>query len=406
MYKLLLTEKEEKIISWLIDTKNDRTLEIHCDEDPDRDDSCSDDHRLRRGDILIAAVERIDPGLNCAFLRAGSGKLTRHLYLDLKNTGATVFTKKSKSSDLKAGDELVVCVLRESIKGKLPAVTCELSLTGRYVIVMHSGSQISVSRRVDGALRNDLSETGRIILQETETVLPGAGVLLRTAAASATREQCIAEAKALAQQLGSILKTAPFRPAGTVLHRADPSWLKRVLETDPEKTEEILTDSEYCFKKLSESLTDRIRFYDDRMISLKNLYSLDTRLANALSKTVYLKSGGTLIIEPTQAMTVIDVNSGKNRSAKRIAGHDTYFLKLNMEAACEAARQIRLRNISGIIIIDFINMHSQESRDALGEELRKQLLGDPVRCVFAGFTSLGLAQITREKREPPLREML
>ena len=142
----------------------------------------------------------------------------------------------------------------------------------------------------------------------------------------------------------------------------------------------------------------KLRFYDDASYSLSALYSLETELERALKKTVWLKSGGYLVIEPTEAMTVIDVNTGKN-TEKRTA-EETYF-KTNLEAAAEIAVQLRLRNLSGIIIVDFIDMASSDQKKTLLQTLRNYLQKDPVKTVVVDITALGLVELTRRKSAVP-----
>ena len=134
---------------------------------------------------------------------------------------------------------------------------------------------------------------------------------------------------------------------------------------------------------------------------MKKLYSLETQLSQALGERVWLKSGGYLVIQPTEALTVIDVNTGKFEGGKK---REAAFLKINREAAAEIARQLRLRNLSGIIIVDFINMEEEESKEILLSELDGRLRRDPVRTTLVDMTKLSLVEITRQKRERPLAE--
>ena len=145
-----------------------------------------------------------------------------------------------------------------------------------------------------------------------------------------------------------------------------------------------------------------MRLYDDKEISLLRAYSVETRIEKALAKNVWLKNGGYLVIEPTEALTVIDVNTGKFDGKEK--DREETFLKINLEAAKEIARQLRLRNISGIILVDFINMKSSDSRKVLISELERQLYKDRIQTRFVDFTGLGLAEITRQKKKKPIYE--
>ena len=165
---------------------------------------------------------------------------------------------------------------------------------------------------------------------------------------------------------------------------------------------EIITDDENVYENLKCSFSN-IRLYDDKSFTLDKLYSLNTAIEEALSKKAWLKCGGYLMIEHTEAMTVIDVNSGKFTPAKGTDKEKAY-LKVNEEAAVEIARQLRLKNISGIIIADFINLNDEEDRVTLLEILKNETAGDTETVCVVDITPLGLVEITRKKNLPPLYE--
>jgi ribonuclease G len=145
----------------------------------------------------------------------------------------------------------------------------------------------------------------------------------------------------------------------------------------------------------------KLRFYENDLLTMVKMYSLEHQLEQALSERIWLNSGGYLVIQPTEALTVIDVNTGKYEGGKK---KEAAFLKINLEAALEAARQIRLRNLSGIIIIDFINMESEESVDLLLSRLREALRTDPIQTTLVDMTRLSLVEITRKKVSKTLAE--
>ena len=204
-----------------------------------------------------------------------------------------------------------------------------------------------------------------------------------------------------------MLEKAKTRRAGTLLREAEPEYI-RLIRGNLRDTERIVTDRADCRENivrfLLEEAPDRkeiFSFYEDETLPLSSLYRLDTALRDALSPKVWLKSGGYLVIEPTEALTVIDVNTGKFSGRKAM---DEAILKVNMEAAEEAARQLTLRNLSGIILIDFINMRRPGDSERLMDHLRKELQKDPVKTVLVDITALGLVEITRMKVERPLAE--
>ena len=167
---------------------------------------------------------------------------------------------------------------------------------------------------------------------------------------------------------------------------------------------EIVTDEREIYDELTNvpPADIQVRFYEDSY-PLVSLYNLETSLERALGKTVWLKSGGYLVIEPTEAMTVIDVNTGKNIEKK--SPEETYF-KTNLEAATEIAFQLRLRNLSGIIIVDFIDMKEEEHNTELLNAFRQHLNQDPVKTTLVDMTALGLVEITRKKIRQPLHEQM
>ena len=173
----------------------------------------------------------------------------------------------------------------------------------------------------------------------------------------------------------------------------------------PEEYSEIVTDDPELYEEMvgSEAIPagHAVRLYEDASYPLEKLYSLATKIEGALSTRVWLKSGAYLIIEPTEALTVIDVNSGKYEAHK---GEQDYYKAINMEAAVEIAYQIRLRNLSGMILVDFINMTNPMDQEELIKEMQRLLLRDRVKTCVVDFTRLGLMEITRMKTVPPLLE--
>ena len=193
------------------------------------------------------------------------------------------------------------------------------------------------------------------------------------------------------------------------LHQSPPGYVSGVRDYLSMNPEKIVTDDPKiyetlcrAFEKEASITKEQIVFYEDPMLSLSALYGLKSKLEAALKERVNLKSGAYLVIQPTEALTVIDVNSGKCIKGKQ----KDFYLKINLEAAKEIARQLRLRNISGICVVDFINMDTPQAREELMETLKQYLAEDTVPAVFIDFTGLGLAEITRKKVRKPLWEQL
>ena len=272
-----------------------------------------------------------------------------------------------------------------------------------------SGTGLGISRKIPEERRRGLREHlfSEQALDEMRQQLGTCGVIVRTNAEHAPDEEIRKELQNLAGAMHQLLLTAPYRPAYTVLFRQPDRWLKRIESVQAEKLEEILTDDRHLYETLKDYLPpylkEKLRFYQDPMISMHNGFSLTRELSRALCRKVNMKSGANLVIEQTEALVSIDVNS-----AHSINGRDKEkaVLKVNMEAAEECARQIRLRNLSGMILVDFINMEEKESYDQLMRHLAQATAQDPMQVKVEDLTALGLVEMTRRKVEVPLFRQL
>lgn len=203
-------------------------------------------------------------------------------------------------------------------------------------------------------------------------------------------------------QLENIDLYGQSRTLYSILHKPDVFYAEMILSLDNRENIEVVTDCEDVFKYLTDSKIP-CRFYEDTQISLSKIYSFDTKIKELLAKKVYMKSGAYLIIEPTEALISIDVNSGK---AQKNVDHETYSLQVNIEAAKEVAYQLKARNLSGMVLVDFINLSRPESKKALIDVLCNEISKDKITTRFIDFTRLGLAEITRKKIEKPLSYVL
>ena len=233
------------------------------------------------------------------------------------------------------------------------------------------------------------------------------GCIVRTNAREADEATFQAELKLLTGIYEEVTEKAKFRKPLTLLHQNNPTtWLSSLRDTYKAGLTEIITDDPGLHEKIHHYLEhyqredlDKLRFYEDPLLPLIKLHSLETALENALKEKVWMKSGAYLVIQPTEALTVIDVNTGKFDGNKN--QQDT-FLKINLEAAREIAREIRLRNLSGIIVVDFINMDAAENRKLLMEEFASWLKRDPIKTTLVDMTALELVEVTRKKLRKPL----
>ena len=413
MYRWALVKKDGRILTCLIDSQNDRTIELHADIDHQVPDQPGP------GDIVTARIERIMYGMDAAFLDLPGGLKG---YIPIGEFGCAFFTKRGSKEKFCQGDELLVQILDEGQKQKAISVTSRLSLTDTLAVVgcesrTGDGSfDLRISKKPDEKTRDALREYMRTFLSsfqpdpDDSSLSFSKWVLLRTAAAAAFQsgqhqlieEQIIRSFRILS----GIIRHAPYLAFGTVHYRSPRPYLKHVQSIPADRIEKIITDDEKIFEELSSFSQAPVELYQDKLVSLYSLYRMRARIDEALNRVVYLRSGGTLVIEPTEALTAIDVNTGKGSLKKKGTDKEEALLAINLEAAREAARQIRLRNLSGIILIDFVNMKDKEHEQILMDQLRSDLARDPVDARLVDITRLGLAEITRKKTERPLHEIL
>ena len=394
--KYLIEAYSGRILSVLLG-EDGRAIEIHADSRTDE---------LKLGDICIGRVERVAANTGACFVEVARGIKG---YLPLDDLAAPRYTRKGSSPKVQQGDELIVQVSREAFGTKGMSLTTKLQLSGRYLLLEMSGTGLGISRKIQEERRRALREHlfSEQTLEEMRQQLGSCGVIVRTNAEHAPDEDIRKELQNLTGAMHQLLLTAPYRPAYTVLLRQPDRWLKRIESVQAEKLEEILTDDRNLYEALEDYLPpylkEKLRFYQDPMISMHNVFSLTRELSRALCRKVNMKSGANLVIEQTEALVSIDVNS-----AHSINGRDKEkaVLKVNMEAAEECARQIRLRNLSGMILVDFINMEEKESYDQLMRHLAQSTAQDPMQVKVEDLTALGLVEMTRKKVEVPLFRQL
>lgn len=371
------------------------------------------------GNIYIGRVENVVKNLNAAFIRISPEQICYYSMDDYKNP---LFTKKiSEKKPLVEGEELVVQVSREALKTKEPAVTTNLNFTGKYAVLTTENQRIGISAKLSKTDRERLKSLAESIEH------PDFGLILRTNAKDVTDEEILAEIQGLTEEWQNLKETAKHKTCYSCLKKEPPAYLKEIVNLPASNVDELITDDRTVFIKLcanygiteddlwtkgsvsvpidkvnvTESLT--LRYYHDSLLSLSSLYSVKSSVEKAISEKVWLNSGAYLIIQPTEAMTVIDVNTGKNVAKKNVQEN---FLKINKEAAIEIAHQLRLRNLSGIIIVDFMNLTSKEAEAELMSTFRAALKNDPVPTQLIDMTKLGLVEVTRKKVRKSLSEVL
>lgn len=366
------------------------------------------------GGIYIAKVKNIVANINAAFVEIEPGL---NCFLGLDGMRNPALVNREYDGRILQDDEIVVQVYKEAVKTKPPAVTSIPALDGKYCVVSWGKPGISYSNKLSVKAKQRIKEALLLKAAEDfsfslEKYRRDMGIIIRTNAKELGDNitPLTEEIKRLSKQLQAIIEKAKHRTCYTQLYGKPASYLTALRDLQEGQYEEIVTDDEAVFLQLEKfSLENKdfhipvIRFYQDERLSLAKLYSVEARLQEALNKKVWLKSGGYLVIEPTEALTVIDVNSGKAMGKKEAA--ENYF-NMNMEAADEIALQLTLRNLSGIIIVDFINMPKDAQRKKLMAHFGDILKRDPVKTQLIDITALGLVEITRMKTSKPLKEQL
>lgn len=370
------------------------------------------------GNIYVGRVQSISENIGAAFVEIGGGCLT---FLPLAEAGSAHITNRAKDGKLKAGDELLVQVVKGAIKTKLAGVSAKLTLTGRYVVVGENALLKSARQkkgvgsgggRINGAIHvsaklDEMTKERFRSLEPLHRIAADYSLIVRTNAASLPDDApLITEASRLSEMITHILQIADTRTCYSCLYRSLPDWAVFVESAYRTEYEEVVTDLADVYRDLQDicgRASIPIRFYDDPLLPLCKLYALEERLRELTDKKVWLRSGGYLVIEPTEALISIDVNTGKYEVGKE--PEETYY-RINREAAEVIAWQLRARNLSGIILVDFINLKDKEHEKALLDRMRELLRQDPVHTRVVDMTALGLMEITRKKIAPSLAQQL
>lgn len=355
------------------------------------------------GNIYNGKVKNIVKNINAAFLEIENGRMC---YLSLNEVNDPIFLNPKKNNNVNIGDELLIQITKEDVKTKVPVATTNLNFIGKYVVLVHGKPGIGISSKIpEVKLRKRLKETVQPYASEIY------GLIVRTNAAFVTKELIVEEIRTLTKIYEDVKTRGSHKTAFSLVLKAPAGYLCDIRDSLSISTDEIVTDHKEIYDEILDYLKtyqkedlNKLLFFEDKLITLSNLYGIRTKLVNALKQKVWLKSGGSIIIEPTEALTVIDVNTGKAISGKKKPG-DTFY-KINLEAAVEIAKQIRLRNLSGILIIDFIDMEDETYKLKLMEELGELFKKDSVKTTLVDMTALNLVEITRKKVRKPLHEQI
>ena len=387
--------------------------------------------------IYLAQVDRVQSFMNCAFVMIDK---ETSCYMELLEAGLAYQPNQKENKPLKSMSQLVVQVTREAGRKKNPRVTALFSLHSAHMVLARGNEETGISRKLPQAERERLRTLVQTFERPKDTQL-----IIRTNAAGVPEHALTAEYARLLERYRHILHMADTRPVFSILEKAESGYVAMlkeyakngiVLRTDSKDiVDEIHNTADICCTEnerakkpkavgiVSESdpansgeKTDRLKnagspsaekiqisLYEDALLPLYKLYRLETVLDEACSEKVWLKSGGFLVIQQTDAFVAVDVNSGKYSSKKQ---PQEIYKKINLEAADALVRQLRLRNLSGMILVDFINMKNREDQEELLAHLRTLAASDPIETVVIDMTPLGIVEITRKKTRKPLAEQV
>ena len=388
MNKLIITRWNSRVLTALVSEKT--TIEL----------GLADTSSVL-GNIYIGKVKKIVRNLNSAFVDFSDGCTG---YYSLTDNKVTMFADGHERK-LKEGDEIIVQVAKDAVKTKDPVLTGNLNFSGKYAVLTAGKQVIGFSSKIEDR------EWKEQMRPQIEALLEGkhTGIIIRTNAYG-QETKLLRELSVLLELFERVINTARYRTCYTLLYESEPDYIKSLRNSPAGSLEEVVTDQPDLYARLQEyfrvsdiSETTGLRFYEDHLLSLTKLYSLDHEMEQSCQKRVWLKSGGYLIIECTEAMVVIDVNTGKFTGRR---DKEENIVQLNREAAWEIARQLRLRNLSGMILIDFIDMKKADHEEEILQCLKEAVRADSTGVTVVDMTKLGIVECTRKKTSRPLYEQV
>ena len=390
--KLIITKIEDKVVTTVLE--NEKVVELHVSKSEEQD-------TVQLGNIYVGRVKNIVANIGAAFVEVAAGV---ECYYAIIENPTHIFTKKIGKKPLCVGDEVLVQISKEAVKTKVPTVTSKLNITGKYAVLTYGDTRVGASAKLTKTEKERLVEVAKKYASSEF------GIIMRTNAKEVDAELLRGELEKLCEEYETLKVQATTRICYSCLASAPKEYLAEIRNIYQEGLTDIIIEDKTIYDEIKSFLIkeqpedlDKLHFYEDNMLPLHKLYGIEKHLANALREHVWLKSGAYLVIQPTEALTVIDVNTGKCVSKKK---DDALYLRINIEAAKEAARQIRLRNLSGIILVDFINLSKKEYMDELLSVFRHELQKDPIATSLIDVTKLQLVEVTRKKVRKPLHEIV
>ena len=365
-------------------------------------DTESPDKVLLKGSIFKATVSRIESSLDAAFVNFGS---ERHGFLPLKDLSSEYYKKINGKTEctLQEGQEIVVQVTKEERGTKGAALTTQIGLAGRFLVLIPNSSRSGgISRRISGEERDQIKQA-----LDSINIPDNMSVIVRTNGLGRTSEELSLDLAYLLALWDEINNNIPNTESPALIYRDDKLIVRVVKDYFKDDIEEILIDDKNTFNEAKEFIdavlpdhADKVMLYEEE-IPLFNRYQIESQIELAFQREISLSSGGSIVIDPTEAMTAVDVNSARSTKGKDI--EDTAY-KTNLEAAKEIARQLRLRDVGGLVVIDFIDMLDQSHQEKVEAAFRKAVYSDRARVQISGISKFGLLEVSRQRLRPSLNE--
>lgn len=365
--EIVITKFGDHLVSMLL--KDGQPVEFQC---------VSEKNKVDIGNIYIGVVKNVVKNINGAFVE-----------FDKDETGFL----SMRHRQYKAGDEVLVQIKKEATEEKRPMLSDQIELTGKYLVLTSDKLSVGISNKIhQKEKKQELKEMAETLVTQEY------GFILRTEAAKANKEDVLMEADRLSAKYHEIVAKRQYRKAPHLVDTNYDALEVLVHDIKPGSIDRIVTDQEEVGEQLKE------KGYEVSLCSymagdIERRYRFRHYLSEVFKRKIFMKSGGFLYIEQTEAMAVIDVNTGKSIGKK---DQEAHIKKINLEAAKEAARQIRLRNLSGIIMIDFIDMKSKDDEKELLQVMQHYLNWDSKKAVAVDITKLGIMEITRKKEKNPI----
>ena len=366
-------------------------------------DTESPEKVLLKGSVFKATVSRIESSLDAAFVNFGS---ERHGFLPLKDLSSEFYKKDKKGKSictLEEGQEIVVQVTKEERGTKGAALSTQIGLAGRFLVLIPNSSRSGgISRRISGEERDQIKN-----ILDKLNIPENMSAIVRTNGLGRSVEELSLDLAYLLALWDEINNTIPNATSPSLIYRDDKLIVRVVRDYFKEDIEEILIDDKEIFNEAKEFIeavipdhAEKVKFYDEE-IPLFNRYQIESQIELAFQREISLNSGGSIVIDPTEAMTTIDVNSARSTKGKDI--EETAF-RTNLEAATEVARQLRLRDVGGLVVIDFIDMMNEDNQNKVESSFRKAVFSDRARVQVSNISRFGLLEISRQRLRPSLNE--